>query len=120
MYTLVMDLGRCWEEAKVPNTYRAKLTGKGQVQVPKAVRDALGAGRGDEVVFRVDEQGAVYVTCERRVNLMDLAGALKPEMGRVDREAEREAVRRHAAQRERERLKRAARETSGEGESGRE
>ena len=34
----------------------AKVTSKGQVTVPKAVRDALGIETGDEVVFRVDDR----------------------------------------------------------------
>lgn len=37
----------------------AKLTSKGQVTVPKAVRDALGLRKGDEVVFRVEGNRAV-------------------------------------------------------------
>ncbi|HCJ11212.1 MAG TPA: hypothetical protein DGR79_08650 [Clostridiales bacterium] len=63
----------------MPELYRAKLTGKGHVQVPKAVREALGAARGDDLVFRVEEDGAVYVTCEPRRTLSDLAGMLAPQ-----------------------------------------
>jgi AbrB family looped-hinge helix DNA binding protein len=62
----------------VPELYRAKLTGKGHVQVPKAVREALGAARGDDLVFKVEEDGDVYVTCEPRRTLSDLAGVLAP------------------------------------------
>ena len=32
----------------------AKLSSKGQLTVPKAVRDALGLAEGDDVVFRVE------------------------------------------------------------------
>jgi AbrB family looped-hinge helix DNA binding protein len=32
----------------------AKVTSKGQITVPKVVRDALGIDVGDEVVFRVE------------------------------------------------------------------
>ncbi|MDD7812795.1 AbrB/MazE/SpoVT family DNA-binding domain-containing protein [Mycobacterium sp. CSUR Q5927] len=37
----------------------AKLTSKGQVTVPKAVREALGLKAGDEVLFRVEGDRAV-------------------------------------------------------------
>jgi AbrB family looped-hinge helix DNA binding protein len=37
----------------------AKVTSKGQVTVPKAVRDALGIKAGDEVVFRVEGNRAL-------------------------------------------------------------
>ena len=36
----------------------AKITSKGQVTLPKAVRDALGLKEGDEVVFRVEGKRA--------------------------------------------------------------
>lgn len=32
----------------------ANVSSKGQITVPKAVRDALGIGEGDNVVFRVE------------------------------------------------------------------
>ena len=44
--------------------------------MPKAVREALGAGRGDDLVFQVEESGVVYVTGERRRTLSELAGIL--------------------------------------------
>jgi antitoxin PrlF len=37
------------------------LTVKGQVTIPKRVRDTLGLAPGDEVDFEVDEQGAVFL-----------------------------------------------------------
>ena len=46
----------------------ARVTSKGQVTVPKAVRDALGIKEGDEVVFRVEGNRAVLagVPCAGR------------------------------------------------------
>ena len=50
----------------------AKLTSKGQLTVPKAVRDALGLREGDEVVFRVEGNRAVLA---RTVDFLELAGS---------------------------------------------
>ena len=52
----------------------AKVTSKGQVTVPKAVRDALGIKEGDEVVFRVQGNHAVLV---RTPDFFDLAGSFR-------------------------------------------
>lgn len=37
----------------------AKVSSKGQVTVPKVVRDALGVTEGDEIVFRVEGNRAL-------------------------------------------------------------
>ena len=36
----------------------ARVTSKGQVTIPRAVREALGLGEGDHVVFRVEGRRA--------------------------------------------------------------
>lgn len=51
----------------------ARLTSKGQITVPKAVRDALGLEEGDDVVFRVIGEQAVLA---RVPGLLTLAGAV--------------------------------------------
>lgn len=51
----------------------AKVTSKGQVTVPKVVRDALGIHEGDEVVFRVEGNRAVLA---RTPDFLDLAGTI--------------------------------------------
>lgn len=51
----------------------AKVSSKGQVTVPKAVRDALGIHEGDEVVFRVEGNRAVLA---RTPDFLDLAGSI--------------------------------------------
>jgi antitoxin PrlF len=52
----------------------AKVTSKGQVTVPKAVREALGIAEGDEVIFRVEGNRAVLA---RTPNFLDLAGTIR-------------------------------------------
>jgi antitoxin PrlF len=52
----------------------ARVTSKGQVTLPKAVRDALGIEKGDEVVFRVDGNRAVLA---KTPNFLDLAGSIR-------------------------------------------
>lgn len=51
----------------------ARVTSKGQVTIPKVVRDALGITEGDQVVFRVEKRRAVLA---RTPNLLGLAGAV--------------------------------------------
>ena len=51
----------------------ARLTSKGQITLPKAIREALGLHEGDQVVFRVEGHRAVLA---RTAELLDLAGAV--------------------------------------------
>ena len=51
----------------------ARVTSKGQVTVPKAVRDALGIREGDEVVFHVEGNRAVLA---RTPDFLALAGSV--------------------------------------------
>jgi AbrB family looped-hinge helix DNA binding protein len=51
----------------------ARLSSKGQVTVPKAVRDALDLKEGDQIVFRVEGKRAALA---RTPDLLDLAGAV--------------------------------------------
>ena len=42
----------------------ARVTSKGQITIPQAVREALGLGEGDHVVFRVEGRpGAPASSC---------------------------------------------------------
>ncbi len=51
----------------------ATVTSKGQITIPKQVRDKLGIAEGDQIVFRVEEHRAVLA---KTPNLLDLAGAV--------------------------------------------
>ena len=52
---------------------RAKMTSKGQVTIPKRVREALELNAGDELHFRVERSRAVV---SKTPDLLDLAGAV--------------------------------------------
>ena len=52
----------------------ATLSSKGQITLPKPVRDALGLKEGDRVLFRVLEGRAVLAKVE---DFLDLAGSVK-------------------------------------------
>ncbi len=52
----------------------ATMSSKGQITVPKAVRDALGIGEGDNVVFRVEGNRAVLA---RTPDFLSLAGTIR-------------------------------------------
>jgi AbrB family looped-hinge helix DNA binding protein len=49
------------------------MTSKGQVTIPKVVREALGIGEGDDVVFRVEGDRAVLA---RTPEFLSLAGTV--------------------------------------------
>jgi len=51
----------------------ATVTSKGQVTVPKSVREALGLAEGDQIVFRVEGNRAILA---RTVSFLDLAGSV--------------------------------------------
>lgn len=51
----------------------ARLSSKGQVTVPRAVREALSLQEGDRLVFRVQGDHAILA---RTADLLDLAGSV--------------------------------------------
>lgn len=52
----------------------ARVTSKGQVTIPKDVREALGITEGDKVLFRLEASRAVLA---KTANLLDLAGSVR-------------------------------------------
>lgn len=52
----------------------ARVTSKGQVTVPKAVREALGITEGDEVIFRVEGD---YAVLARTPDFLSLARSIR-------------------------------------------
>lgn len=76
----------------------SRVTGKGQVQVPKEIRQALGIRVGDDLVFRLFPDGTVTVRVRKRRRLSELAGALHPRQPFPGVEAEEDATRRAVAE----------------------
>ncbi len=70
-----------------PQRRRARLTSQGQITVPKAVRDALGARPGDDLEF-VPRGGGFVVTVHPRKSVLDFAGAAASAAGRIPATAE--------------------------------
>lgn len=52
----------------------ARVSSKGQITIPKAVREALGLKEGDALLFKVDGQRAVIA---RTPSLMEIAGTFE-------------------------------------------
>jgi AbrB family looped-hinge helix DNA binding protein len=73
----------------------ATLTSKGQITIPKEVRDHLGIEPGDRVSFNIGSGGDVTVEPET-VDLRSLRGMLKSKRG-VSLKAMEHAIRRGAS-----------------------
>jgi antitoxin PrlF len=75
----------------------AKITAKGQLTVPKEIREALGVKPGDFFLFHVEEGKAVMYPVKG--SLLDLRGSLKPKNVPEDLEKVREQVKKKVARR---------------------
>jgi len=72
----------------VTGVYRARITSKGQITIPSAVREQLGLRTGDEVTF---EPKTLRFGAAPRPKLSDLYGILAPigPLPAFDRNVER-------------------------------
>ena len=75
---------------------KATVTYKGQITLPKAVREQLGVRPGDRVSFREIEGGAIVVEADT-VDLMELKGVMRPRKRGVTVEQMNETIRAAAA-----------------------
>ena len=76
----------------------ALVTSKGQIAIPKTVRDGLGVEAGDRVEFAELEKGVYTVVAGTR-DIGDLKGMIPKPHKPVSVEDMARAVRRHAARR---------------------
>jgi antitoxin PrlF len=75
---------------------KATITYKGQITLPKAVREQLGVRPGDRVSFREIEGGAIVVEADT-VDLMELKGILRSRISGVTVEQMNQTIRDSAA-----------------------
>jgi AbrB family looped-hinge helix DNA binding protein len=73
----------------------AVVTSKGQITIPKPVRDGLGVETGDRVEFVELERGVYTVVAATR-DIRDLKGVIPKPAKPVSVEDMNKAVRRHA------------------------
>lgn len=62
--------------SELTGVYRARITSKGQVTIPAAVREQLGLKQGDEIAF---EPKTLRFSAVPRAKLSDLFGILAPD-----------------------------------------
>lgn len=77
---------------------KATLTSKGQITIPRDVREQLGLNTGDKLLFEVEE-GAIRLRVLKASSLEDLKGSLPAKRHYPGKEAEREAARRSVVRR---------------------
>ncbi|MEZ4298865.1 MAG: AbrB/MazE/SpoVT family DNA-binding domain-containing protein [Polyangiaceae bacterium] len=67
------------------------ITTKGQITLPKAIRDKLGVKPGDRVTFREQSDGKIVVEAAT-VDLLSLCGIVKPNVRGVSVEDMNDAI----------------------------
>jgi antitoxin PrlF len=74
----------------------ATITSKGQITLPKPIRDRLRVKPGDRVTFREQADGTVTVEADT-VDLRELRGSIRPRVRGVSVEEMSAAIRQGAA-----------------------
>lgn len=75
----------------------ATVTNKGQITIPKEVREALGLDAGHRVTFQIRQDGVVEMRPET-VDLMSLYGIVKPAVRGITLADMDEAIQRGATE----------------------
>lgn len=61
----------------------ARLTSKGQITIPAAIREGLGMKAGDALRFRLSEAGELTVVPRRKRSILEIAREMPlPSLGR--------------------------------------
>lgn len=55
----------------------SRLTSKGQVTIPKAIRERLNLEEGDKVAFIEDESGKIVITSSSVIALREFLGSME-------------------------------------------
>jgi len=76
----------------------ATLSSKGQVTIPKKIREALRLEVGDRLAFEIRDDGVVEVHPET-VDILSLCGTIKPKVRGVTLEKMKKDIARAAARR---------------------
>lgn len=77
---------------------KSTLTSKGQITVPREIREELGLRAGDKLLFEV-EDGNILLKVLKQKPLEELWGSLPARRSYPGKEGEREAARRSAGRR---------------------
>lgn len=77
---------------------KAKLTSKGQITIPRDVREQLGLKVGDRLLFEVEGE-SIRLRVLKSSALGDLKGSLPAKRPYPGKEGEREAARRSVSRR---------------------
>ncbi|MBA2700767.1 MAG: AbrB/MazE/SpoVT family DNA-binding domain-containing protein [Chloroflexi bacterium] len=67
--------------------HRARLTRQGQITVPKAIRDSLGAQPGDDLEFRA-RGSSILIELRPRQSVLDFAGLASEAVTKIPASAE--------------------------------
>jgi len=76
----------------------ASVTSKGQITIPREIRERLGLRPGDRLAFRLHDDGTVSVEPET-IDPLTLFGSVKTRVRGVTLEAMNEAVRKAGSRR---------------------
>jgi len=77
---------------------QAKVTSKGQITIPKKIREKLNINPGDKVIFSENEKGELVIETKKK-SILRLAGILhRPDQKKITIEEMNEAVKEAAVE----------------------